>query len=176
MTTNRREDHEIHEDWKTKKTSNRRDRKARRANACDLRPAWPAAQRWRQRRRNHKRSIAVVCVGAPLASARPAGGPVARSVFFVSFVDLRVFVVKGLVFASSACSSVKRRNACSVIAVLCTRETGRVGPPLPALRCRRPLFARPQGEAGGHRRQLFTAGHLLLTESIDENPSDRRNK
>ena len=33
------EDHEIHEDWKTKKTSNRRDRKARRANACDLRPA-----------------------------------------------------------------------------------------------------------------------------------------
>src|SRR5439155_2207836 len=64
-------------------------------SACDLRPAWPAAQRWRQRRRNHKRSIAVVCVAAPSASSRPAGGPVARSVFFVSFVDLRVFVVKG---------------------------------------------------------------------------------
>src|SRR5439155_15822673 len=95
---------------------------------------------------------------------------------FRAFRGSSCFRGQGLVFASSACSSVKRRNACSVIAVWCARETGRVGPPLPALRCRRPLFARPQGEAGGHRRQLFTAGHLLLTESIDENPSDRRNK
>ncbi|PYR16570.1 MAG: hypothetical protein DMF95_18450 [Acidobacteria bacterium] len=81
---------------KPKRMSNRRDRNARRGSACDLRPAWPAAERWRQRRRNHKRSIAVVCVAAPLASSQPASGPVARSVFFVSFVDLRAFVVNVL--------------------------------------------------------------------------------